>query len=249
VPLPHIIHVRFFGELRDFLDVSRRNRRFAYTIKGCPAVKDTLEAVGVPHVAIDAIFVNKAPCDFARQLREGDEIRVYPKDHPLKKRSALHLQTKPPAFRFVIDSHLGKLVRHLRLLGFDARYKTVFPDKEIARSAVRERRIVLTRDKGLLKYKCLKWAYWVRSPDPKKQLREVVKHFSLQKHIRPFTLCVECNGKIKPVAKTKVLSQLPPKTRIYFKRFYRCRNCRRIYWKGSHYARLTRFIRKFKKKA
>jgi uncharacterized protein with PIN domain len=249
MPLSHTIYVRFFGKLRDFLDVSRRNRRFAYTIKGCPSVKDTLEAIGVPHVAIDAIFVNKVPCDFSRQLMEADEIRVYPKGHLLKKRAILHLQTKPPAFRFVVDSHLGKLVRHLRLLGFDSHYKTVFPDKEIAQLAVRERRIVLTRDKGLLKYKCLKWAYWVRSPDPEKQLREVVKHFGLQKHIRSFTLCVECNGEIRPVDKAKVLAKLLPKTRIFFKRFYRCRKCHRIYWKGSHYARLSRFIRKLKKKA
>ena len=249
MPLSHTIHVRFYGVLRDFLDAPLRNRRFTYVIKGCPSIKDTLEAIGVPHVAIDVIFVNKVPADFSRQLSEGDEIRVYPKGHPFKQRTVLHLQTQPPAFRFVIDSHLGKLVRHLRLLGFDSQYKTVFPDREIARTAVRERRIVLTRDKGLLKYKCLKWAYWVRSSDPQKQIREVIKYFGLQKHLRPFTLCVECNGKIWPVAKAKVQAQLPPKTRVFFKRFYRCRQCRRIYWKGSHYARLSRFIRKLKKKA
>jgi uncharacterized protein len=249
MPLSHIIHVRFFGELRDFLDGPLRNRRFAYTIKGCPSVKDTLEAIGVPHVAIDLIFVNKAPCDFSQQLKERDEIRVYPIKYPLKKRHILHLQSAPPHFRFVIDSHLGKLVRHLRLLGFDCCYKNVFPDREIARLAVREKRIVLTRDKGLLKYKCLRWAYWVRSPDPEKQIREVMKYFGLRRYIQPFTLCVECNGKIRPVAKSKVLDQLPPMTRISFKRFYRCSKCHRVYWQGSHFARLSRFIRKVRKKS
>jgi uncharacterized protein with PIN domain len=248
MPLVHTIQVRFYGELKDFLAAPLRGRRFSYLIKGCPSVKDTLEAIGVPHVAIDMILINGAPCDFSCQLREGDEVRVYPTGYRLKTKRASHLQSPPPQLRFVVDSHLGKLVRHLRLLGFDCRYKNVFPDQEIARVAVREQRIVLTRDKGLLKYKCLRWAYWVRSPDPEKQVREVVKHFGLRRHTRPFTLCVECNGKIRPVAKSRVLNQLPPMTRVHFKRFYRCRNCRRIYWPGSHYARLIRFIRKVSKK-
>ncbi len=68
----HTINVRFFGELHDFLKQYGRGRRLAYTIKGCPSVKDTIEAIGVPHTAVDAIRVNGRHCDFGYQLEIED---------------------------------------------------------------------------------------------------------------------------------------------------------------------------------
>ncbi len=248
MPLLHTIYIRFFGELKDFLPPSRKGRRFDYIIKGCPSVKDTLEAIGVPHVAVDSIFINQQACDFSYQLKEGDEIKVYPAGYNLKGRNILRLNPAPVRVHFIADSHLGKLARHLRLLGFNVLYQTVFPDKLIVRLAVRQRRIILTRDKGLLKHRCLRWGYWVRSFDPDRQVREVIKQYGLLRHLCPFCRCVECNGLIKAVAKARVLARLPPKTRMYYRRFYRCQKCRRIYWKGSHYRRMMLFIGRLRKK-
>ena len=248
MPLIHNVHIRFYGDLGIFLEPSRRGRYFVHQIKGCPAVKDTLEALGVPHVAIDAILINGCSRNFSCQLKEGDQVLVYPPLYRRRIRGAIHLARLPRKIRFVIDSHLGKLVRHLRLLGFDAVYKNVFPDREIADIAARQRRIVLTRDKGLLKYRCLKWGYWVRSPDPAQQVREVIRRYDLWKHIRPFSLCVECGGQISRVAKKDIINQLPPKTRLCYNKFFRCRRCRHVYWRGSHYAKLILFIQRLKKR-
>jgi hypothetical protein len=240
--LSHTVHIRFYGQLADFLAPALRGRCFSYIIKGQASIKDTLEAVGVPHVAIDVIFVNRISRDFSYQVKEGDEIRVYPEYYPLRNKEAVHLLTSPPALRFVVDSHLGKLARRLRLLGFDTLYKTVFPDKDIVFLACRQRRIALTRDKGLLKHRSLRWGYWVRSIDALWQIREVVKKYRLARNLRPFSRCMECNGLLENVAKARITDQLPLKTRLYYKRFYRCKRCRHIYWKGSHYARLNDFI-------
>ena len=248
MPLSHTVHVRFYGPLRDFLPPERRGRRFPCQIKGCPAVKDTLEALGVPHVEVDVILINRVSRGFSHQLAEGDIIQVYPTGRAPGADRLIRLSPPPPALKFVVDSHLGKLVRHLRLLGFDSCYRKLFPDADIAALAARQRRIVLTRDKGLLKYRCLRWGYWVRSPDPDEQIREVAERFSLRRSARPFSLCVECNGRIEPVRKSEVAGRLPPRTRAFYRRFYRCRRCRRVYWRGSHYAKMMLFLRRLERR-
>jgi uncharacterized protein with PIN domain len=246
MPLSHVIHIRLFGNLGDFLPDFRKGRRFEYTVKGCPSVKDALEALGVPHVAIDVILVNRTAVDFSCQLKEGDDVRAYPEGY-LKAAGVLHLLKPPLKFQFIADSHLGKLARDLRLLGFSVLYRNEFPDSLIVRMAARQRRIVLTRDKGILKQKVLHWGYWVRSCHHDRQVREIIKRYDLLKHLSPFSRCVECNGLIEAVAKARVEDQLPPLTRRYYRNFFRCRKCRRIYWKGSHYRRLMLFVGQLRK--
>src|SRR4051812_30635770 len=110
----HQVHVRCFGGLKDFLPARQQGRHFSHSIKGYPSVKDTLEAIGVPHTAIGAIVVNGRKKNFSYQLQPEDRIKVYP-------------WAKLPAIKkFILDSHLGKLARSLRLLGFDTLYQNVF---------------------------------------------------------------------------------------------------------------------------
>lgn len=236
---------RFYGELNDFLIPLRRHRTFEHTVRGRPSIKDTVEALGVPHTEIGAIFANGRPVNFSYQPREKDCVRVYPEGRATKGKTSRALRAayglRP---RFVLDSHLGKLARHLRLLGYDTVYKTVFPDDEIIARGVKEKRIILTRDIGLLKNKNIVHGRWVRSPFPDKQFREVLKKFRLAQAMRPLKLCLECNGRVRRIAKKKIFGRLPPKTRLYYQRFYECGSCKKIYWRGSHYERLMKIIRK-----
>jgi uncharacterized protein with PIN domain len=236
------IHIRFYGPLKDFLPLERKGRRFTCSVKGEPSIKDTIEALGVPHTAVEAIRVNRQNQDFYYQIKDNDHIDVYP--HGTKHHSLKRLLPPPKVLHFVVDSHLGKLARSLRLLGFDTVYKNVFPDKQIASLAVRQKRILLTRDLGLLKYKKLVWGYWVRSTNAQKQIKEVMGQYQLDQHLKPFTRCLECNGFIQPVLKTEIKELLPPKVRKYYTRFYRCKHCQHIYWRGSHYKKLKSFVRK-----
>ena len=236
-------HFRFFGELNDFLPFERRNTTFLYNVKGHPAVKDSLEALRVPHPEIDGIVINGHPVDFSYQIKERDKVFVYPQGIHLSHLKIKHLQPKIPSLpKFVLDSHLGKLSRHLRLLGFDSMYKKIFPDQEIILISIKEKRIVLTRDIGLLKNKVIRYGYWLRSSDPMKQLKEILKRFNLYLKIKSFSLCLECNGKIKRVAKRKIVNELPSLVKEYYKEFYQCQDCQKIYWQGSHYERLNKIV-------
>jgi len=184
---------------------------------------------------------------FSYHLQDGDRVAVYPYRKKINGRfpraPRRSLAGRP---KFVLDIHLGKLVRHLRLLGFDSIYETGLTDEEIVRIALAQKRVVLTRDIGLLKQKRVTYGYWVRSKDPLEQIEEVLKRFDLKKCLKPFTLCLECNGRIRNVPKQKILASLPPKVRKYYDEFYRCWDCGKVYWQGSHYERLSGFIKSLK---
>ncbi|NIR50597.1 twitching motility protein PilT, partial [candidate division KSB1 bacterium] len=103
--------------------------------------------------------------------------------------------------KFILDVHLGKLAKQLRMIGFDTLYQNHLDDDEIIEIGLKEKRIILTRDKGLLKNKKVTHGYWIRSSRPEEQLKEVVHRFDLQSRIRPFQRCMECNGLIKSIDK------------------------------------------------
>ncbi|WP_114783087.1 Mut7-C RNAse domain-containing protein [Botryobacter ruber] len=235
----------FHGALNDFLPAAKRNIRFDYTFNGSPAVKDAIEALGVPHPEVDVILINGAPAGFAQQLQAQDQVEVFPDASAFGLPEAHSIQALlPVSDKFVLDVHLGKLAKALRMLGFDTLYQNDYDDATIARLADQENRIVLTRDVNLLKNKRINRGYWLRSQHAEEQLQEVLTYFELLLQLNPFTRCLECNGPIVAVAKEEVLEQLPPNTRLYFHEFYQCRNCRRVYWKGSHYERMQQFIQR-----
>ncbi|MGZ8227424.1 MAG: Mut7-C RNAse domain-containing protein [Methylococcaceae bacterium] len=122
----------------------------------------------------------------------------------------------------------------MRLLGFDCLYRNDYRDAEVVNIAVNEQRVVLTRDCRLLYAKQINLGYWVRAVDVERQIDEVLYRFDLYSSIHPFARCLVCNGVLTPVAKANILELLEPKTRLYYEIFYRCSNCQRIYWEGSH---------------
>ena len=120
-------------------------------------------------------------------------------------------------------------------------------DEEIAMQAYIENRVLLTRDIGLLKRRDVLRGYWLRNQQPKKQLEEIMLHFDLFNDIRPLTRCMKCNGEIRSVPKELVYDQLLEDTRMYFDHFYQCKNCGKIYWKGSHFDKMMDFVSEIKK--
>lgn len=234
---------RFYEELNDFLATQRRKRAFSYRFRGTPAVKDAIEAVGVPHTEVDLILVDGVSVRFSHKLRGGERVAVYPMFERLDIAPLARLRPAPLRTpRFVADVHLGTLARYLRLLGFDTRYDNRAGDAELVRRSVTERRILLTRDVGLLKHKVLTHAHYVRATDPARQLEEIVRTLDLGRRIKPFTRCMLCNGRLRRVGKERVAEQLPARVRESVRRVAQCGACRRLYWPGSHFERLTRII-------
>jgi uncharacterized protein with PIN domain len=237
------IEIRFYEELNDFLPVERKKVAFSHTVQGRVSVKDLIESLGVPHTEIDLILVNGKSVDFSCLVQDGDRISVYPVFEALDISPVLRLRPKPlRGTRFVTDIHLGKLARYLRMLGFDTLYRNDYSDDVLARISSSEGRILLTRDCGLLKRNEVTHGYWVRLFDPLDQLEEVVRRLDLYNAFSPFTRCLECNGMLEPVEKESIIDRLPPGTRNAFNEFDCCRDCRKVYWRGSHYDRMRQLV-------
>jgi len=230
---------RFYAELNDFLPTDRQQAEIDIPFNGHETVKHLLESLGVPHTEVDVILVNGASVDFNARLVDGDRVEIYPGDERLTGESYVHLQPVgllEPVF--VLDGHLGKLASYLRLLGFDALYRNDYDDNELAEISNVDERILLTRDRGLLKRKQVRQGYCIRAKSPQKQVVEVLKRFDLAERIQPFSRCARCNGCLLPVAKTDVFDRLEPKTKLYYDDFRICKYCDQIYWKGSHFRRM-----------
>jgi uncharacterized protein with PIN domain len=234
---------RFYEELNDFLPKYKKKINFSYEFERNPSVKDAIESIGVPHVEVDLILVNSRPVDFSYQLQNNDFVSVYPVFETLDIQNITRLRKKPLRNpKFVLDTHLGKLAKYLRLLGFDTLYGNYYTDGEIVKISIKQHRIILTRDIGILKYRIVTHGYWIRSQDSRKQLLEVIKRFQLQPQIKPFRRCIKCNGYIKKTSVEIAAPELLPLTRKSFREFYKCSGCGNIYWKGSHYEKMKRFI-------
>ncbi len=185
--------------------------------------------------------MNEKSVDFDYHVQSGDQISIYPVFNCINISNKATLRDQPTP-KFIVDVNLGKLAKHLRMCGFDAIYCNSYNDQDIAQLANIENRIVLTRDRRLLKQKIITHGYWLRSTNPNEQIDEVLRRFNLVSTIQPFHRCMECNGLIMPIEKHKVVDQLEPKTIQYFNEFYHCLKCKRIYWKGSHYEQMSRFL-------
>ena len=240
-----LAYVRFYAHLNDFLAHKRRQVEFAHNFDGAPSIKDMIESLGVPHTEVAMILVNGAPVDFNYHVMDGDHISVYPVFEHLNLPPEVSVQPqKPHEARFVADVHLGRLAAYLRMVGFDTLYPQDYRDEELARISSEEDRILLTRDRGLLKRRIVRHGYAVRSPDPWEQLGEVIKRFDLYDQIMEFCRCATCNGTLEAVEKTEIAHLLPEKTTEYYDEFRRCTVCGKIYWRGSHYEQMDRFIEK-----
>lgn len=234
---------RFYAELNDFLPSEKRQQLIPYEFRGSPAVKNTIEALGVPHTAVDVVLVNGCSVDFAYRLRPGDRVAVYPVFESLDITPLVKLRQRPlRRTAFITDVHLGKLTRLLRMLGVDTTHATVCKGADIVAIAVDERRIILTRDRQLLKRSAVTHGYWVRSIQPLEQAREVVRRFDLCSQVQPFRRCLSCNGLLAPVDKEDVLPRIPPKTALWQDDYYVCTDCAKLYWRGTHYPRLQEMV-------
>ena len=234
---------RFYAELNEFLPLEKRYQPIPICFEGRQSVKHLIESSGIPHTEVDLVLVNGRSVDFTYLVQPGDRISIYPVFESLDITPLNHLRPKPLRIpRFVLDGHLGRLAAYLRMLGFDTLYRNDFDDEELADISVQQNRILLTRDRGLLKRRMITRGFCLRTRDPRQQLLDVVRRFDLLARIEPFTRCIRCNGLLEMVDKKVILDQLQPKTRKYFQQFSRCEDCGRVYWKGSHHERMLTLL-------
>ena len=233
----------FLGDLEYFLLAEHRGCRILVALNGTVAVKHSIESLGVPHPEVGLIMANGVAVDFGYRLQAGDVINVHPwmeapGDVP-------HGQLRPRLerpVRFVIDTHLGQLAAYLRLFGFDSLYANDYDDATLAHIAQEQGRLLLTRDRGLLKRRIVVHGHCVRSSVPRQQLIDVLQRYNLRQEIQPWRRCLRCNGMLEAVPKDLIWDRLEPRTKLYYERFWHCTECDQVYWQGSHHGRMQEFI-------
>jgi len=236
------VSCRFYAELNDFLPPDERQRTLVRSVDAPGSVKDFIEGLGVPHPEVALILVNGQPADFGRLVGGGDRVAVYPRFGrlPVPGLPLRPAWTGEP--RFLLDVHLGRLASYLRLAGFDAAYANDATDAALAAASRAQDRALLTRDRGLLKRREVERGYWVRETRPRRQLAEVLRQFELADRLNPLARCGRCNGRLEPVDKAAIADRLPPRTRRHHEVFHRCTLCGRVYWRGSHVARIEQLL-------
>jgi uncharacterized protein with PIN domain len=236
----HSATFHFHASLNDFLPREQKNVPITRDFQLRASVKDTIEAIGIPHTEIEAIFANDASVSFAYIVAPDDEIHVYPAFASPPDSTPM----RPPLteLRFVLDTHLGRLATYLRMLGFDTLWRAGYDDAELARVSSSENRILLTRDRGVLKRGEVVYGYYVRATGPREQLREIVRRYHLAGSIEAFTRCLRCNVRLAAVEKHAIADRLQPMTAQHYDEFRRCPSCDRVYWPGSHYEHMQHLI-------
>lgn len=236
---------RFHEELNDFLPRQRREREFSCRCARAATTKHMIEALGVPHTEVGAVLVNKDSVGMDRMLVEGDRVEVFPGIGMASMETRSCPDGSPSRSRqFIADAHLGGLARLLRMAGFDTLYDNRFGDEKIEGVSQRQNRIVLSRDRELLKRRHIRQGCYVHALKPVDQLREIFVRLGLAGEAKPFSICLHCNTPLHAVAKAAVLDRIPESVRMSQEEFSMCDTCHRIYWKGSHWQRMQALMQK-----
>jgi len=239
----HHVELRVYAELNDFLPPEVRGVTMRRPFRPHQTVKDVIEAAGIPHTEVDLVVVAGEPVNFSHRPTSGDRIAAYPVFETLDLSPISRLRPTPLRDpRFVVDVNLGRLARLLRLLGLDVRFDPALDDEALARVSCDERRVLLTRDRGLLKRRQVTHGLFVREDGPFDQVVAVVRRLQLAGRLAPFTRCLRCGGVLSPVDKAAVIDLLEPLTQRHYDDFHRCDGCGQLYWRGSHHARLVHVV-------
>lgn len=142
--------------------------------------------------------------------------------------------------RFVCDAMLGKLARELRLLGCDAACVRPPDSFRLACALARaQNRVLLTRATAIRAMKSPPRHLFIRGSDSRQQLINVIRFFNLNAYnFSPFTRCIECNTVLVSVERDGVEGRVPEYVFTTRTHFSECPACHRIFWQGTHVARM-----------
>lgn len=243
------VTIRFYEELNDFLPPEHRGTPFPLDLPPACSVKAAIEDLGVPHTEVDLVLVDGVSVGFDHRVLDGERIAVFPVFESWDISGLSKVRPVPlRELRFIVDVHLGTLAGYLRMFGFDTRVSGARGDEELARLSRLEGRVLLTRDRGLLKRRIVTHGLLVRSLVPRRQLAQVFARFELAGPVRSatggssglFSRCMACNGHLERVDRALVLEDVPPRVAGAYREFSRCTGCGKVFWRGTHWEGLRR---------
>ncbi len=239
-----IVNVRFYAELNDTLPPEIRAREFPVAIGDGATVRGVLAGFGMMPERIDLVLLNGISTGLDTPVHDMDRVSFYPVFESFDITNLTRVRPVPlRSPRFVCDVHLGKLASLLRMLGFDTMYTSHYADATLIDISLTQDRTLLSMDRALVHQPALTRAQRILSPHPREQLMETIRRFDLSGCLHPFTRCTLCNESLEEIPKGAVEHRLPPGVRETYEEFFHCRNCDRVYWKGSHYEKMEAYIR------
>jgi uncharacterized protein with PIN domain len=155
-----------------------------------------------------------------------------------------HEESAGGAPRLLADAMLGSLARWLRVLGLDTAYDPALDDAALVEKAVRERRVILTRDARLVARRRARNHLFIRSGRVEEQVRQVLGDLGIG--IRPgelFGRCLRCNVPLENIAAEEARRRVPPFVARTQDRFRGCPRCGRLFWRATHVERMRDRLR------
>ncbi len=153
--------------------------------------------------------------------------------------------------RFIVDHNVGKLARWLRMMGYDSLLFTGADDGIMVKTALQQKRIILTRDNGIAARRLAAegkiTVILIKGEEPARQLRQVAEALKLKLKYRPFTLCLECNCELQARTKDVVRGRVPPHVFKTRSSYMECLSCHRVYWRGTHWEAMCDTLERFEK--
>ncbi len=230
------IKLVFSDELVCFLQEKPEHNEIFCEVDRKRSIKDIIESKGVPHTEVGKIIANGRDVDFHYIPKGPQAIDIIHAVPPFDVSKPTVLRPSPfPEIRFIVDVNVGKLAQLLRTISINTLYSNSYSDREVADISEVEKRIVLTKDRGLLKRTKVVFGRYIKSIHPYDQLIEVIGFYGLKGPFILFAICLQCNVPLCHVEKQQILHRLEPKTKKYYSLFFSCPKCEKIYWKGTHH--------------
>lgn len=144
---------------------------------------------------------------------------------------------------------MGKLVKWLRMMGYDTLFFNGEDDSRMIATALIENRVILTRDTHIMERRLVTTgrlkAILIGYEIPELQIKQVIETLNLDIHFKPFSICLECNQPLVERGKEQVRERVPPYVFQTQKQYVECLACHRIYWRGTHWRAMTRKLERF----
>jgi len=237
------VTVRIYEELNSFLPESRQKRDFSFELEEGATIQQLLSNLELPLSQVDLILVNGESVGVSFPLKAGDRISIYPVFERLNIAPVLKIRPAPLRKpRFICDVHLGKLATYMRMAGLDADYRNNFSGRQLIQLSVELGKIILTKNRGLLKNKRITHGYLVIQNLPKLQLAEIISCFDLKQWCSPLSRCLRCNLPVHSISKDDAVGKVAPRVLEMHDQFMKCDGCSRVYWKGTHYESMMSWI-------
>ena len=151
--------------------------------------------------------------------------------------------------KFIVDNNVGKLVKWLRIMGYDALFFNGSNDSSMIATALAEGRVILTRDTQIVKRRVVTRGQLkvilIQSDKPELQMQQVIDTLNLDCQFRPFAVCLECNQPLLERSKQQVKDLVPPYVFQTQSQYMECPSCHRIYWRGTHWQAMTKKLEQY----